>query len=246
MSMGGVRPETLYMPPSTTASASGGGVPPNMAYMPQTLPNPTTSQPTTSPQIPTPAAQPVAAGGVAPQPQPAPVDANVAPADNPANDQQPQAVARRFPNIIQEEQESRDWLDILYAFCRLTILLTLVYFYSSPIRCLIVIFVGIAIYMYHIGMFRQQQQRQQDQAQQAAQAQPAAAAVPAANQNGDNNNNINAAENENDNAPATGTEAQPLLDTASTASQNNRNVTALVRTFVVSFLSSLIPEAPAL
>jgi hypothetical protein len=244
MSMGGVRPETLYMPPSTTASASGGGVPPNMAYMPQTLPNPTASQTTTSPQIPSPAAQPVAAAGVAPQPAPVDGAAAGAVADNPANDQQPQAVARRFPNIIQEEQESRDWLDILYAFCRLTILLTLVYFYSSPIRCLIVIFVGIAIYMYHIGMFRQQQQRQQDQAQQAAaqQAQPAAPA----NQNGDNNNNINAAENENGNAPAAGTEDQPLLDAASNASQSNRNMTALVRTFVVSFLSSLIPEAPAL
>ena len=60
--------------------------------------------------------------------------------------QQPVA-ERRFPNIIQDEQEHRDWLDILYSMSRLMILLCLVYFYSSPIRCLVVILIGISIYL---------------------------------------------------------------------------------------------------
>lgn len=58
-----------------------------------------------------------------------------------------EAQQRRFPNIIQDEQENRDWLDILYSMSRLMILLCLVYFYSSPIRCLVVILIGISIYL---------------------------------------------------------------------------------------------------
>lgn len=76
-------------------------------------------------------------------------------AQSPNNDapavpqQQPAAEAqqRRFPNIIQDEQENRDWLDILYSMSRLMILLCLVYFYSSPVRCLVVILIGISIYL---------------------------------------------------------------------------------------------------
>lgn len=60
--------------------------------------------------------------------------------------QQQEAAQPRFPNIIQDEQENRDWLDILYSMSRLMILLCLVYFYSSPFRCLIVIIIGAAIY----------------------------------------------------------------------------------------------------
>lgn len=65
---------------------------------------------------------------------------------NPPAAQQQEAAQRRFPNIIQDEQENRDWLDILYSMSRLMILLCLVYFYSSPFRCLVVIVVGVAIY----------------------------------------------------------------------------------------------------
>jgi hypothetical protein len=70
---------------------------------------------------------------------------NEQPAPVPAAPQQP--AERRFPNIIQDEQENRDWLDILYSMSRLMILLCLVYFYSSPIRCLVVILIGISIYL---------------------------------------------------------------------------------------------------
>jgi len=58
-----------------------------------------------------------------------------------------EAPQRRFPNIIQDEQENRDWLDILYSMSRLMILLCLIYFYSSPVRCLVVILIGITIYL---------------------------------------------------------------------------------------------------
>lgn len=60
---------------------------------------------------------------------------------------QPQAQPR-FPNVNHEEvQENRDWLDMFYAMSRLMILLTLVYFYSSPLRCLFVLVMGVSIYL---------------------------------------------------------------------------------------------------
>lgn len=64
------------------------------------------------------------------------------------------APARRFPNIVVEEQENRDWLDIFFSMCRVGILMTVVYLYSSPTRCLTVFLVGIMLYLYHIGFFR--------------------------------------------------------------------------------------------
>lgn len=54
----------------------------------------------------------------------------------------------RFPHIVQEEQpENRDWLDMFYTMSRLMILLVLVYFYSSPLRCLLVLLFGITLYL---------------------------------------------------------------------------------------------------
>jgi hypothetical protein len=78
--------------------------------------------------------------------QPEPINQEV---PQPAQPPQPavEAQQRRFPNIIQDEQENRDWLDILYSMSRLLILLCLVYFYSSPLRCCIVILIGVSIYL---------------------------------------------------------------------------------------------------
>lgn len=92
----------------------------------------------TSPAILTDASTPQSPNNEA---QPAP------PIEQPAQQGQVEAQQRRFPNIIQDEQEHRDWLDILYSMSRLMILLCLVYFYSSPVRCLVVILVGVSIYL---------------------------------------------------------------------------------------------------
>lgn len=57
------------------------------------------------------------------------------------------AVAQRFPNVVQDEVENHDWLDLFYVTSRLLVLVTLVYFYSSPLRCLIVIFFVVLYYL---------------------------------------------------------------------------------------------------
>uniref|UniRef100_A0A182P493 Ubiquitin-like domain-containing protein n=1 Tax=Anopheles epiroticus TaxID=199890 RepID=A0A182P493_9DIPT len=57
------------------------------------------------------------------------------------------ARARRFPNIVVEEQENNDWLDVFFSMCRVGILITVIYLYSSPIRCLTVLFIGVMLYL---------------------------------------------------------------------------------------------------
>jgi len=42
---------------------------------------------------------------------------------------------------------NRDWLDFFYTLSRIVILFGIVYFYSSPLRFLIVTFLGFAIYL---------------------------------------------------------------------------------------------------
>jgi hypothetical protein len=110
--------------------------PQNFAFMPPQMP----FVPPSSTAIPT-------IANDASAPQSPNNDAQAAQAQVPAQQPAAEAPQRRFPNIIQDEQENRDWLDILYSMSRLMILLCLVYFYSSPIRCLVVILIGVSIYL---------------------------------------------------------------------------------------------------
>lgn len=166
---------------------------------------------------------------------PAQVAANNANAENAAQQ-------RRFPNLVVEDpQEPRDWLDISYTMFRLAVILTLIYFYSSPLRCFAVLSIGIALYLYRTGVFRNQiernlnlnnnnnnnnrpqQQQQQLQDLQRGQQQQA----------GENNNE-------------TGTGEQGDVVDTSAQDQNRTSMLVMIRTFIFSFIFSLIPETPAL
>lgn len=62
--------------------------------------------------------------------------------------EQPEPQVQPQPRIQNDEEaENRDWLEILYTFSRLIVLLSLVYFYSSPGRCSIVIFAMVLYYL---------------------------------------------------------------------------------------------------
>ncbi|XP_058798803.1 homocysteine-responsive endoplasmic reticulum-resident ubiquitin-like domain member 2 protein [Phymastichus coffea] len=47
---------------------------------------------------------------------------------------------------------NRDWLDNFYILSRIFILFSIIYFYSSPIRFLVVTILGLLIYLYHSGL----------------------------------------------------------------------------------------------
>lgn len=68
-------------------------------------------------------------------------------ANPPPDNNQQIANQPRFGNIAAEDGERLDWLDLFYVFSRLMVLVTLVYFYSSPFRCLIVIFFAALYYL---------------------------------------------------------------------------------------------------
>ncbi|TMW44469.1 hypothetical protein DOY81_010450 [Sarcophaga bullata] len=70
-----------------------------------------------------------------------------------------QVAAPRFPNLPQDEHDNRDWLDNFFSITRLAIFLTLLYFNSSPLRCLVVVIIAGGIYLYHIGAFRLRHER---------------------------------------------------------------------------------------
>jgi hypothetical protein len=242
------QPNNLYMSPN-----GGMNNMPQMPYYPQNyFPTPNLYNSPVMQQQNNQAQPPVAQPPAAAQPQVPQV-----PAQQHLPDQQPNPAQQRFPNIVQEEVENRDWLDMFYAFSRLMVLVTLVYFYSSPLRCLIVIFFTILYYGYHVGYFRQLNREPNNN-------QPANVAPPA------NNNNENDAapvvepqQQQQPQQPAADAaineenqvnEAEPLVNAAASPSDNdgavnegNRTPTiVLVRTFIMSFFASLIPETPAL
>ncbi|XP_017856872.1 PREDICTED: homocysteine-responsive endoplasmic reticulum-resident ubiquitin-like domain member 2 protein [Drosophila arizonae] len=220
--------------------------------------------------------------------QPVPVAAGAA-----AGQPNEEAAARRaapqpvdgpnFPNI-QEEPEVRDWLDSFFSFTRLAIFVTVLYFNSSPMRCLMVVLIASVIYLYHIGVLRRRRERnnnninrnnnagnnvaafaavqeiqrmmdaavEQDNNPQAADAAAAAAdqpnaapapAAPAAGQNGAAQPAASAAAGGDQATDAAAASAEAVVVEPANA---NNSVISIVRTFVITFFTSLLPEAPAL
>lgn len=210
------------------------------------------------------------------------------------------AAARRFPNIVVEEQENRDWLDIFFSMCRVGILMTVVYLYSSPVRCLTVLFIGIALYLYQIGFFRTNDPMERARrlvvqeinnahgirqnaalrarvARQMAAAAAAGAVAPAGAQaaaagepnaaspaagdagadqtdaeikEGENNATVESAAEGGETAPLVEAGPDQQLEGASNAVQeanrvNLNDVAGFLRTLVLSFFTSIIPDTPA-
>lgn len=190
-------------------------LPPQMPYM-SPLPIPSGS-PGTS-------AEPAVAANASPQVQ-QPIQPAQQPVAEPEN--------RRFPNIVQEEQENRDWLDILYSMSRCIILLCLVYFYSSPIRCIGVILIGVLLYLYHI--YKQNQTRLNNNNNRAVNLNQQAAPAAPRQENND--------ERGQDRVDGDA-DVQPSVAVA--AEEPQVPFATIFKTFVISFFSSIIPEAPAL
>uniref|UniRef100_A0A1B0A4H1 Ubiquitin-like domain-containing protein n=1 Tax=Glossina pallidipes TaxID=7398 RepID=A0A1B0A4H1_GLOPL len=210
-----------------------------------------------------------AANGVAGQQRPP-----VAPAPELQQVQAP-AVAPRFPNIAQDDQENRDWLDSLFSVIRFMLFLTILYINSSPLRCLMVFIIAAVIYCYHIGVFRIRQERNNNnlnrnnnaavaaavavdqirqgiEQQQQQQVVDAGAAGPG--QGNDIQNQENIGQNTDADAggdanrlPSQGNNAENLNANANVSDQAGSLSSALsfVRTFVVTFFTSLLPEMPA-
>uniref|UniRef100_A0A182KE12 Ubiquitin-like domain-containing protein n=1 Tax=Anopheles christyi TaxID=43041 RepID=A0A182KE12_9DIPT len=148
-------PASSNIPTAASSAGNGSGVLPNNFLASSGMPSPS-GQPTPVAQIPGSSNTVGEAGdaSTAPGPSGGEAVATATPAEQSAQqDVAPAAAAaaparaRRFPNIVVEEQENNDWLDVFFSMCRVGILITVIYLYSSPIRCLTVLFIGVMLYL---------------------------------------------------------------------------------------------------
>lgn len=294
---------TIPSSPSPAASVTPG--PSSQPSISSPVPPPTTpavgastsSSPSSSPAT---TATAAATGAVANVPQDATAAAQAAPAAVPAAGGAAGAAAapaRRFPNIVVEEQENRDWLDIFFSMCRVGILITVVYLYSSPTRCLTVFLIGIGLYLYQIGFFRNNRADRMERARRMvvqqinmahmmrqnaelrARAAPApadpegaangqapptaataasstsAATIQSDSTDGPKKTDDSASPEPEDDLPAqrdettaaTEPNAEEMLINPSPEENrvNINDVAAFIRTLVLSFFTSIIPDTPA-
>lgn len=77
---------------------------------------------------------------------------NVAPIAPVVGEQAPAAGPVRMDDADDDDEENRDWLDLFYWLSRAVVLFSVVYFYSSFTRFVLVVGIAILMYMHQIGL----------------------------------------------------------------------------------------------
>jgi hypothetical protein len=178
-----------------------------------------------------------------------------------AGNQQIRMNAGGGPVVDEDEEEggNRDWLDWVYTLSRFSVLLSIVYFYSTLGRFVVVFGLFFLVYLYQGGFLRlrrrvivpnnnnnnrQQAPQQQQQQQQEPQQQPQPAAPPAEDiqQNVQQPENIEGQQNA-DNSVDGGDVAAEVVPVEPPAPPQPRPL-AIAWSFISTFFSSLIPTQP--
>ncbi|EHH52214.1 Homocysteine-responsive endoplasmic reticulum-resident ubiquitin-like domain member 2 protein [Macaca fascicularis] len=136
--------------------------------------------------------------------------------------------------VLNEEDFNRDWLDWMYTFSRAAILLSIVYFYSSFSRFIMVMGAMLLVYLHQAGWFpfRQEGGHQQAPNNNAE-----------VNNDGQNANNLELEEMER--LMDDGLEDESGEDAGEDASAVQRpGLMASAWSFITTFFTSLIPEGP--
>ncbi|XP_055276859.1 homocysteine-responsive endoplasmic reticulum-resident ubiquitin-like domain member 2 protein [Moschus berezovskii] len=136
--------------------------------------------------------------------------------------------------VLNEEDFNRDWLDWMYTFSRAAILLSIVYFYSSFSRFIMVMGAMLLVYLHQAGWFPFRQE--------GVQQQPP-------NNNAEVNNDVQNANNleleEMERLMDDGLEDESGEDAGEDASAIQRpGLMASAWSFITTFFTSLIPEGP--
>uniref|UniRef100_A0AC11AWX0 HERPUD family member 2 n=1 Tax=Ovis aries TaxID=9940 RepID=A0AC11AWX0_SHEEP len=164
--------------------------------------------------------------------EPPPAPNLVAQENRPVNDNV-QMNAQGGP-VLNEEDFNRDWLDWMYTFSRAAILLSIVYFYSSFSRFIMVMGAMLLVYLHQAGWFPFRQEGVQQQAP---------------NNNAEVNNDAQNANNleleEMERLMDDGLEDESGEDAGEDASAIQRpGLMASAWSFITTFFTSLIPEGP--
>ncbi|XP_073486622.1 homocysteine-responsive endoplasmic reticulum-resident ubiquitin-like domain member 2 protein isoform X1 [Aquarana catesbeiana] len=134
--------------------------------------------------------------------------------------------------VMNEEEINRDWLDWIYTVSRAAILLSIVYFYSSFSRFVMVMGAMILVYMHQAGWFPFRQEEGQPQARDNA---------ADVNQDRVNNNELLEMERRMDE----GVQEEGADEVADEAAAAPRpGIVASAWSFITTFFTSLIPEGP--
>ncbi|XP_015112816.1 homocysteine-responsive endoplasmic reticulum-resident ubiquitin-like domain member 2 protein [Diachasma alloeum] len=139
-------------------------------------------------------------------------------------------------NNVGENREpglNRDWLDVFDVVARVVVLSSIIYFYSSPTRFLVVTFLGFAIYLIQGGFFRGQPIFPNDNGR-------------AENDNNADNEGAQPADSihQRNQPSAAETPPQELRATNPNEDNGRPGAWAFTWTFFSSFFASLIPEQP--
>lgn len=135
--------------------------------------------------------------------------------------------------VLNEEDLNRDWLDWVYTFSRAAVLLSIVYFYSSFSRFIMVMGAMLLVYLHQAGWFPFRQEGGQQQAPNNVDA----------NHDGHNANNLELEEMER--LMDDGLEDESGEDAGEDGSAAQRpGLMASAWSFITTFFTSLIPEGP--
>ncbi|XP_035173919.1 homocysteine-responsive endoplasmic reticulum-resident ubiquitin-like domain member 2 protein isoform X3 [Oxyura jamaicensis] len=167
----------------------------------------------------------------APANEPAAVP-NVAVQENRPVNQNVQMNAQGGP-VVNEEDFNRDWLDWMYTFSRAAILLSIVYFYSSFSRFVMVMGAMLLVYLHQAGWFPFRQEGGQQQAANNVEG----------NRDGQNANNPDLEEMER--LMDDGVDEDSGEDAGEDANiEQQPGFMASAWSFITTFFTSLIPEGP--
>lgn len=186
------------------------------------------------------ATAPVSSSPVVPQPVPQnepAAAANVVPQENRPVNQNIQMNAQGGP-VMNDEDFNRDWLDWLYTFSRAAILLSIVYFYSSFSRFIMVVGAMLLVYLHQAGWFPFRQDGVQQQA-----VNELVAEVNNDGQEPDRNIDMHEMERIMDDGVDDNTDSGDEVAENGTAAQHP-GLVASVWSFIITFFTSLIPEGP--
>ncbi|XP_047931533.1 homocysteine-responsive endoplasmic reticulum-resident ubiquitin-like domain member 2 protein isoform X3 [Anser cygnoides] len=135
--------------------------------------------------------------------------------------------------VVNEEDFNRDWLDWMYTFSRAAILLSIVYFYSSFSRFVMVMGAMLLVYLHQAGWFPFRQEGGQQQAANNVEG----------NRDGQNANNPDLEEMER--LMDDGIDEDSGEDAGEDANiEQQPGFMASAWSFITTFFTSLIPEGP--
>ncbi|XP_034366133.1 homocysteine-responsive endoplasmic reticulum-resident ubiquitin-like domain member 2 protein isoform X1 [Arvicanthis niloticus] len=135
--------------------------------------------------------------------------------------------------VLNDEDLNRDWLDWVYTLSRAAVLLSIVYFYSSFSRFIMVMGAMLLVYLHQAGWFPLRQEGGQQQAPNNVEA----------NNDGHNANNLELEEMER--LMDDGLEDESGEDAGEDVSAAQRpGLMASAWSFITTFFTSLIPEGP--